>query len=1164
MRFGPLALAVFLLANLPLVAADPKPPADPKAAAAAVKPAAPAAATKPAPVKTITGKVTAPDGKPIAGATVRAIPMPPKAEASMRGPSRPDLPKALVAKTDAAGAFKLEGLSGGTFAVRISAAGFAPASASDVAAGTSLSMRLKAGIVVAGRVIDLTSQKPVANANVTGLERDAARFGRDAAHNAVSAEDGTFQLADCAPGVLVVEAIAPGKARARNDRVIAKQPASGEERNPDANTLYLQPGGRIAGRVVSQDGKPLADAIVSAMPQDGNLFAMMRDGRSAQRTDTDGKFSFDGVIAGNKYTLRAVKDGLASREEGPIPVEAGTDRSDLEMKLESGALLTFRLLTIKDVPVKDVEVRLESQAAGRRRGFGVGGNDVERDKIVPQGDGKFLVKALDAGTFNLTLQPDDFADVTREGLKLKSGETLDLGTLRVKESKSIAGRIADSTGQPVEGAAISGLWLEGEARLSREAHSGADGRYRLGGLGERPLRNLSVRAPGYASATREGAIPGDNAVDFTLEKTGSIVGKVLQSGGAAPAAFRVQASQEANEKQERPGMRMVFSSRPDDDHIFTDPSGNFRLDGVDPGIVTITVQADGKAPARKTGLTVASDRIADVGTIVLEDGRALRGRVVAAKDDAPVAGATVSVSQPQGFMMSSGRDAAAGIAITAQDGHFEIGGLEARTYAVDATQPEYSPNTGRVEISADADTDDFVIKLSRGGTITGLVRDAQKTPLPNTSVLLTKIPMGGGPQTVSTGVDGRYTFEKIAPGSYMVIRAPTAGGPLMLFGGMKQVEVREGETTVHDLDDASKINLTGRVLKGGQPVPNAMVLFSSGDGPGPNSDLRQSRTDADGRYQIGLDNPGTYAVMVSSMGGMVGGRQSAVSVQVPDQPNPVVDVTLKAAGISGRVETVDGKPVSGAIVSASQNSDSGGSGGHGGGRGSQVQSDPDGSFLIDGLAQGTYAVTVVASGYRNPSVPPVTIANESDVPAIEIRLEPGRSVRGRVVDANGNGIASALVVTAASGTGTSGRDALPANTDVNGTFVITAPADGPIDLTALAAGFPPARAVSVQPEDGVDVVLRAPRPAHVRVTVRDAKGAINGASVSCRAVPDFLGSMYQRMLNTTSGTGADGVTMVPSLAPGGYELTVTSGSRTATQTVSVAEGSEAVAAFTLP
>jgi hypothetical protein len=165
----------------------------------------------------------------------------------------------------------------------------------------------------------------------------------------------------------------------------------------------------------------------------------------------------------------------------------------------------------------------------------------------------------------------------------------------------------------------------------------------------------------------------------------------------------------------------------------------------------------------------------------------------------------------------------------------------------------------------------------------------------------------------------------------------------------------------------------------------------------------------------------------------------------------------------------------------------------------QAQSEPDGSFIVDGLTPGAYGVSAAASGYRNASVPPVTIANDNDVPTVDIRLEPGRTVRGRVLDANGNGIAGAMVVTAPSGSLPSGRDVLPATADVNGTFVITAPADGPIDLTAVAAGFPPARAVSVQPEDGVDVVLRAPRPGHAKVTVIDTKGIRSPAPRSIAA-----------------------------------------------------------------
>lgn len=1148
MRFASLPVLLSLAATL-VLAADPKP-------------APPAAPPKPAPAKTISGKVTGPDGKPIAGAVVRAIAAASK-DGSFRGRGA-DVPKPIVAKTDAAGAFKLEGAIAGTMAVRVEAPGLAPALVPEAPAGAALNLKLKPGIQVVGRVLDLTTQKPVANATVTALERDAARFGRDAAHGVKSGEDGTFRIPDCAPGIVVVEAIAPRKARARLDRVVAKPLPAGEEPKFETNTLFLQPGGRIAGRVTGGDGKPLGDAIVTATASDGALFTMVREGRSAQRTADDGAFVFDGIVAGNKYTIRATKEGLSSREEGPIQVDAGTDRGDVELKLEAGASLAFRLVTAQEVPVKDVELRM--QPSGRRRGIGIGGNDIDRDKVVPLGDGKFQVKSLDAGTFDVTLMPTDFSDVSREAVKLKSGETTDLGTLKVKESKSIAGRIADSAGQPVAGASISGFSLEGEARLSREAKSGADGTYRLSGLGEQPLRSLTVRATGYAEASREGAVPGDTSVDFTLEKTGSIVGKVQLRGGAVPAAFRVQTFPEAKETQERPGFRIVLGGRPDEDQIFTDATGNFRLDGVNPGMVTVTASSDGKAPTRKTGVKVTPDQTVDAGTIILDDGRALRGRVVAAKDDAPIPGATVSVSEPQGFkMMSSGRDTAAGLTVSGLDGRFEIAGLEPRTYAVDANQPDYSPNSGRVEISPDADSDDFVIKLSRGGTITGLVRDAQKQTLPNVSVLLTKIPMGGGPQTVSTGPDGRYSFEKIAPGQYMVIRAPTGGGPLMLFGGMKQIDVKEGETTVHDIDEAAKINLTGRVTKGGQPVASSMLFFTQSTSGGPATDLKQSRTDADGRYQVGLDAAGTYSVTVSAMRSMWVGSGSGNTIQVPDQPNAVVDITVKSAGISGHVTGNEGKPVAGAVVTVTPSGAAGGpEGGHGRPPGTQDSSDPDGSFLVDGLDPGVYNVNVAAVGYRNAQPSPVTIANDSDVPSLDIRLEPGRSVRGRVVDANGNGIASAWVVVAPAGS-QSGRDMLPAISDVNGTFVVTAPADGPIDLTAVASGFPPARLSGVQPQDGVDVMLRAPRSGHIRVSVRDASGQpVRDARIACQPVPDFLGANYTRMTGDMPTTDNTGTATVNALGPGAYELTATLGPRRATGSVTVAEGGEAVTTVTLP
>jgi hypothetical protein len=1154
-RSSAIGLALCLLAMRPVSSADSKP------AAAPAKPA-----EKPPAASVISGKVSGADGKPIAGATVRAIPMPARAATvSFRG-GLPDVVKATVAKTDAAGVFKLEGLTGGPFALRAELAGLAPAYAPGVPAGATLDLRLKPGLAVYGRVLDLTSQKPIAGATVTALEQDAARFGTSAAHTAVTADNGTFKIADCAPGVVTLGAIAPAKARAELERVAVRALPAGEEPKFETNTLYLRPGGRLAGRVVGPDGKALADAVVTASGSDGSLMTMLRDGRLALRTDASGAFSFDGVPAGNKYTLRAVKQGFAADEAGPIVVEAGTDRADIELKLVSGATLAFRLVTADDVGVKDVDARLQSQNGGRRRGFAFGGGgDVDRDKIVAQGDGKFVVKALEAGTFDLTLSPPDFADVTKEGLKLRSGETVDLGTLRVKESKSVSGRLSDANGQPVTGASISGLWFDGTTPHSRETKSLADGRYKISGLADDPVRNLWVRADGFAAASREGVAPGDTAVDFVLVKTGSVVGKVVLPAGGAPPAFRVQAFPEAKEAQERPGMRIVVRNRADEDKVFADPSGNFRLDNVDPGMTTITVLADGKAPAKKSGVNIGSDEVTDIGTVRLEDGRTLRGRVVAAKDDAPIAGATVTVSQPQGFGRMMNGEPPAGSAITSLDGRFEIAGLEARTYSVDAGQPDYSPSSGRVEIAADHDPDDFVIHLSRGGAITGLVRDGARQPIPGVPVLLVSPGRGDGPQTASTGPDGRYTFDKIAPGDYTVIRAPQGGGPLMLFGGMKSVSVREGETTTYDIDEASKVNVSGRVVKGGQPVPNAMLLFTTPDAGGEATDVRQTRADGDGHYQIGLDKGGTYAVMVTQGGAMFGGARSAVQVEVPDQPNPVVDITLRGATIAGHVTNQDGKAVSGAIVTASRTgADPGSSPGSGHG-GMQDVSEPDGTFAVEGVEAGSYKLTVAASGYRNAEVANVTVTGESDTPSVDVRLEKGRTARGRVVDAAGAGISGAMVMAAPSGTVPSGRDALPATSDVNGGFVLTVPADGPIDVTAVSAGFPPARVTGVVPDDDSEIALRAPRGAPLRLTVLtpDGKPAV-GAKIVCRAVPAYLGSDFTSFLNPVPPTGADGVALVSSLAPGSYELTVSLDKKRTTQSVNVAEGSESVQTVTLP
>jgi hypothetical protein len=54
------------------------------------------------------------------------------------------------------------------------------------------------------------------------------------------------------------------------------------------------------------------------------------------------------------------------------------------------------------------------------------------------------------------------------------------------------------------------------------------------------------------------------------------------------------------------------------------------------------------------------------------------------------------------------------------------------------------------------------------------------------------------------------------------------------------------------------------------------------------------------------------------------------------------------------------------------------------------------------------------------------------------------------------------------------------------------------------------------------------------------------------------------MMNNPQATGADGASMVGPLAPGAYEIAVTSGGKRQTQAVNVTEGQEAVVNLVLP
>ena len=310
------------------------------------------------------------------------------------------------------------------------------------------------------------------------------------------------------PAIVVVEAIAPAKARARLDRVVAKPLPAGEEpkfedehalppaRRPDRrDASWAQTASRLRMR---SSRRRASDGACSAMVRDGRRRAADRRRRHVRlRRHRRGE-----QVHGPRRQGRPVEP----RGRARFPVEAGTDRGDLELKLEAGASLAFRLVTAQEVPVKDLDLRAAAVRPPARDRDGRKRRRPRQDRRRI-GDGKFQIKALDAGTFDLTLMPVGFlrrdarGDQAQERRDDRSRHAPGQGIEEHRgahQPTATASRSAD--------ASISGFSLDGETRFSREARSGG-GRHLPPVRPGRPAAALPHRAGRQATPTRPAREP---------------------------------------------------------------------------------------------------------------------------------------------------------------------------------------------------------------------------------------------------------------------------------------------------------------------------------------------------------------------------------------------------------------------------------------------------------------------------------------------------------------------------------------------------------------------------------------------------------------------------------------------------------------------------------
>jgi len=1066
-------------------------------------------AESPTDSRIIRGQVVDGDGQPLSGAVVRVL---------RRGLSmdRRDRQSAswidpTVVPTEEDGSFSVEGLCASEYVVRAAAPGYAPTTVAPVLAGDSLTLALQTGHAVRGVALDAGTGRPLRGATIVACDAAGFDFGRDSCLLAETDESGAFLLAGAPAGELQLRARAAGHAVSSVQTI--EVPLADDRRL----TFRLRRGARIEGSVVDETGRPVAGTRIYVRPLSLNLGDVSElDAGWTDHSDGQGRFALEGIPSGAKYTVHGFRADRGIATAGPIEVEAGQDLSDVELVLPGPALLTLRLVDEQDFPLSDFDLFLREQSEDP----GDYAGPVNRAWIEDLEDGQFSVRLQGrSGWFDVLLAPEGYADLELSAVELQADRTTDLGTLIAIEGLSVGGVVADDDGEPIENATVRATWTGHGPARSRRALTDADGRYEIFGLGG-VFVELEARAEGFLSAKLDAVSPAVRVADFTLLRLGAVAGRLELDDGQVPPAFMIVVHVEAASVAAAPAR---YAGLPRQE-TFSAEDGLYRIDDLPPGRYTVEGRAGERAADRQLGVQVTGAEVVDVPLLVLGVGLSVEGRVVALQDGAALLGATVEARLEQRPLFETTADHARSVNAD-EHGAFRITGLEAGSLLLRARHPDFAAAEQRVELQEGAEPAEVIFRLSGGGVLTGTVRGPDGEPSPARRIAVER---DGDVDVAITDAEGSYELQRLMPGSYAVTLLPAAQPATQL--DMQNAVIRESDVTILDFDETRRISLSGTVFHGSQPLAGAEMFFARTFSL---TEFSIAHSDSAGRYQVGLEQPGRYRVLLQTGPGRDSGGAST-EITVPDREYVSQDIHLDGDGVSGTVLDSESRPLAGAVVSATPDVAGPGDSGF-----LVAATDVHGQYSIQGLREGVYRVTATAAGHRVGAVYPVEVAAGGGASSVDFKLEAGMSMRGRVVDEFDRGLAAAAVIAGPAGSVNS-WGAATAVTDINGAFQLTAPSAGPIDLTALPGGWAPVRLTGVAPPEGDDqpqLTLRAGRGATVHIQVVGPDGAPrSGVQLSLRAVPPFLGSELLQLLNPPAPTDAAGSTRLEHLLPWTYEV----------------------------
>jgi hypothetical protein len=670
--------------------------------------------------------------------------------------------------------------------------------------------------------------------------------------------------------------------------------------------------------------------------------------------------------------------------------------------------------------------------------------------------------------------PDGSASPRARERAASTKRLLSLGlTAAESAATAIVGRVQSERGLAIAGARV--CLAESRAECCAEltcSETNAAGRFVLQ-LQLASAPTLFVSHAGYLPLT-ERSIDAKTrgSLVLTLKPGGvQVSGTVMDAAGGPLVGAELRAS----DQHERPLALGV-----------SDGSGRFLLD-VAPGVTHIFARAAGYTEDQReveAPLAGVEFRLAAASSI--------SGRVVAAATGAPVGNVLVSAESA---------DEPRELSVRSQDdGTFRLTGLKPTRYSLVAASERWRSETLSVVLELAQSAEAVELRVRPATQLLGVVQ-LDGAPCPSAPVTL----LGPVQRFAETGPDGSVDIDGLTAGLYRAdVRCQAARVEETISVGDERV------SRVWNLKGGFRI--AGVALSmNGAPVAGALVVVKQVGSP---TDRASATTDPHGEFSCAGLETGEYEVALVSEPP----RTEPVRVHLNSERTArVVLRTHAEAAIRVRLDGAQRFDAATLSVTAARS-------GAPPLRG-ELKGD---TFVFDAVPLGVYDVRgdfgAASAAQRVP------LTRDGEIAELTLALPDAHSIRGVVVDEEGNAVPDAWVRAStelASGAPAVTQAAL-GNSD--GAFIVSGLAPGRYTLSARAA----------QGEGQLPDVQSDSAPATVRVrTFGSISGRLRDSAGA--DVPDFV-VLYrlEGVAGPSMATGSRGVWSLPWLAPGKYELSAQS------------------------